>query len=582
VQSIRDKILFLLVTYIALIPAFTDAGASDDISPVGPSLQPQALSQVGIYQLRQLEPDLTGSAVKFAVICRSFTYIAGEPQNDYRPSIGHNCFDADRFVFYDQDKKSTGFSSHSTAICSILFGEDTDAFNPYLGQFYYQGVAPQAKADIYEFWYFLINNVFPNSPPDVDIIAAGFGSQFEDWWTRGVESLVEHCGLIVVAGIGNGSNANDPLLYPGAGANVIGVGVVNSVNTEDTATNLSHFSLAYPENSSFGPTADGRCKPDIVAPGNCLVASTSDSAEYEMTGSWSSFSTPVVAGVVGLLIQKAKEEPNLNLALSKEGGDCVIKAILMNSANKLPYWHKGRMKSDDDNFVPLDYIQGAGMLNAIGAYKHLVAGRNEPGIIPLTGWDNNFLNKNQSTGNIYKITVEEPAGKLIAATVVWNRHYSRVYPFESLPAKDRNLRLELWAIDPSDSSRDCLLDYSDSEIDNVEHIYCKLVPDYTNYEIVVSYSEAGEQVISNQQQRYGVAWDVCQVEEDDSIFWHDLNADGIVNELDYAVFLDNWIAGIRTAESYLIGDVNTDGTIDVNDLKILLDHNDHQADWYTK
>ncbi|GAI04430.1 unnamed protein product, partial [marine sediment metagenome] len=211
-----------------------------------------------------------------------------------RPSTEHNCLAEKQFSFNDQAELLAGISPHSTAICSILFGKDPNAFNPQLGQFYYQGAAPEAKADIYEFWHFLINNVFPGTPPDADIITASIGNQFEDWWTRGIESLVERYGLIVVAGIGNGSNVHDPLLYPGAAANVIGVGVVDSVNTENLAANLAHFSLAYPEHSSFGPTADGRCKPDIVAGGNCLAADSNEPDRYGPTGSWSSFSTPVV------------------------------------------------------------------------------------------------------------------------------------------------------------------------------------------------------------------------------------------------------------------------------------------------
>ena len=63
-------------------------------------VQPQSLDYTGIYELRQLDPDLTGSGIKFAVICRSITYIDGEPQNDYRPNIEHDCFKAGQFTFY--------------------------------------------------------------------------------------------------------------------------------------------------------------------------------------------------------------------------------------------------------------------------------------------------------------------------------------------------------------------------------------------------------------------------------------------------------------------------------------------------
>jgi len=483
-------------------------------------------------------------------------------------------------LVFNQDKPLPAISPHSTAICSILFGDDPDASNPELGQFYYQGVVPQADADIYEFWHFLIDNVFHHLPPDADIVSASIGSPFEYWWTRGIESLVEHYGLIVVASIGNGLKANDPLLYPAAAANVIGVGVIDSVNTEDLATNLAHFSLAYPDHSSLGPTIDRRCKPDIVAPGNCLAANVNEPNGYEPTGDWSSFSTPIVAGTIGLLVQKAKQDPALSAALSPEGGNCVMKAILMNSATKLPYWHKGRLEKDDDHQVPLDYIQGAGMLNAVGAYKHLVAGRNKPGDASTTGWDLNELDEGENPQNVYRITFANPANKYITATVVWNRHYNREYPFEAIPEANADLRLELWAVDTENPNNAYLLDYSDSSVDNVEHIYCRADANYTNYEIVVSTSGIRDSNPTGTTHRYGLAWNVSDRQDSDSIFWYDLNADGIVNDSDFTILLTNLLNSTESPESYLLGDINADGAIDIKDVGILLNHKDTQADWY--
>ncbi|GAI43174.1 unnamed protein product, partial [marine sediment metagenome] len=251
-------------------------------------------------------------------------------------------------------------------------------------------------------------NVFTGSPPDADVIVAGFGSQSQDWWTRGIESMIEQSGLIFVAGIGNGYEVYDPPLYPAAGTNVIGVGVVDSVNSNDMAINLAHFSLAYPDHSSFGPTRDGRCKPDIIACGNCLAANINGPNNYEPTGNWSSFSTPTVAGTIGLLVQKAKQDPNVSSVISSHSGNCVIKAILMNSATKLPYWHKGRVDIDDDHQVPLDYIQGAGMLNAVSAYEHLIAGQAKADEVSGIGWDLNHLDKDKGPKNTYRISVTEP------------------------------------------------------------------------------------------------------------------------------------------------------------------------------
>ncbi len=430
-----EKVVGLLLTACALVllcagGAFAGAETSQS--------QPQGLDYCGLYALRQAQPGLTGAGVKFGVISRSFTYVDGEPQNDYRPNIEHNCFKAGQFEFNDGGQLAAGISPHSTAICSILFGSDSNAHNRNLGQFSYQGAVPEAQAQVYEFWHFLINNVFPGTAPEADILTASIGNQFEEWWTRGIESLAEHHGLIVVAGIGNGSDAYDPALYPGAGANVIGVGVVDSVDMNDLATRLEQFGRAQPEHSSFGPTADGRCKPDIVAPGNCLAADFNEPNNYEPTGSWSSFSTPIVAGTIGLLVQKAKEDPNLAPAVSADGGNCVMKAIVLNSATKLPFWHKGQLGKSDDHTAPLDFVQGAGMLNATGAYEQLVAGQNGPGNCGPVGWDLNLLKENE---NVYKITVEPSADKVITATVVWNRHYDDVYPFEAQAEKDADLRL---------------------------------------------------------------------------------------------------------------------------------------------
>ena len=577
--NISNKTFVLgLITCIAALYSVTSSTARAQSNTK--SLQPLGLEYAGIYPLKRIEPNLTGEGVKFAVICRSITYLDDEPQNDYRPDIEHNCFSTSRIFLHDKGQPPAGISPHSTAICSILFGEDPNAFYPEIGQLQYQGIVPKAQADIYEFWHFLTNNIFEHMPPEADVITIDNGMQFEDWWTNGIESLAEHYGLTIVAAIGNGLDAHDPVLYPGAGANIIGVGVIDSVDTKDLETNLEHFALAYPEHSTFGPTIDNRCKPDIVAPGNLLAAVDNRNDGYEPTGNWSSFSTQTVAGTIGLLIQKAKQDPNLSTAISPEAGNNVIKAILLNSAIKLPFWHKGQLQTDDDHTAPLDYIQGAGMLNAIGAYNHLIAGPNEPGDVLTTGWDLNQLYSSSIQENIYILNITEPAEKLITATVVWNKHFDRTYPFEPAPEKDSNLRLEIWAVDPNNPDNDYLLDYSDSEVDNIEHIHVPADPNYSIYEIILSMKESDDPREIAVIQRYGLAWNVSDKQNNDSIFWYDLNADGIVGEADYAILLNNIFNSTKSPETYLLGDINSDGAIDIEDFNKLIEHYDRKAAWY--
>jgi hypothetical protein len=558
-----------LITAIIALLVMPDMAPADIFAAA--SIQPEGLNHAGIYALRQLDPNLTGKGVKFAVVCRSITYIDGKPQNDYQPAISHDCFKNTQFSFHDLQHLSAGVSPHSTAICSLLFGRDPNAYNDQIGNFSYEGAVPDASAEVYEFWSFLVNNVFPASAPDVNVLTADIGYQFDDWWTRGIESMVERTGITAVVGIGNGLNAADPVLYPAAGDNVIGVGVVQSVNSADVAVGLSQFSLVYPEYSSKGPTTDGRCKPDIVAPGNCLAALAYDNNLYEPTGAWSSFATPIVAGATGLLIQKASQTPDFWPALSRDGGNCVIKSLLLNSATKLPYWHKGKLTKDDDHNVPLDWLQGAGMVNALEADRQLSAGRHLPGDCPPTGWDLGKLDADGTADNVYKIKIDDPAGKMLTATVTWNRHFWPAYPFNYQPQNDARIRLECWAVDANNPQNSYLLDYSDSAKDFVEHLYCAADPNFTDYAIIISYSDR-EVNLPAVSSTYGLAWNIAQKPATDDLFWLDLNADGVFDSHDIKVLLDNLFADLEKSDNYLFGDINEDGRIDAVDLQVFLSH----------
>ncbi len=545
------------------------------------SLQPQALNYTGNYVLRELQPNLTGSGVNITLVSRSMSYVDGMPKNDYRFSMEHDCFRGKQVRFHDSGLMPAAASPHSTAVGAILIGEDPNSLYPPVGKFYYQGAAPEANLDVYEFWYFVTRNVFFANIENSDLLTLSIGNQFEDWWTRGIESLAEQQGLLVIAGIGNGSNVYDPVLFPAAGANVLGVGVVDSVNSEILEQKLAKFSLPHAEHSSSGPTADGRCKPDIVAPGNCLAADADSPCFYQVTGSWSSFSAPVTAGTVALLVQKAKDEPNLASAVSAEGGNCVFKAILMSSAKKLPYWHKGLPGKDDDHIAPLDYSQGAGLLDAVGAYEILVAAQLGPGDVGPAGWDNNLLDiENKASQHTYKIGLSEAKGKFITATLVWNKHYAELYPFESLPEKDSNLRLELWAFNADDANNARLLDYSDSAVDNVEHIHCPVDANYTDYELVISFSDANQQNQTDGVERYALAWRLSEEKQQKDILWYDLNADGIVNNVDLTILVNNFSKPLWSPDGYLLGDITMDGLIDSNDLQILAEQNLLKAEWY--
>jgi hypothetical protein len=126
-------------------------------------------------------------------------------------------------------------------------------------------------------------------------------------------------GIVVVNSMGNEGNNSQcitgTLTAPADGFHVISVGSVTSAGL------LSGF-------SSTGPTSDGRIKPDIVAQGSNVYTVTVDKSgnyikDYTASGSGTSFSCPMVAGISALILSA---HPELT-------PDSVISAI-RNTANR--------------------------------------------------------------------------------------------------------------------------------------------------------------------------------------------------------------------------------------------------------
>jgi hypothetical protein len=449
-----------------------------------------ALDIAGIDKVTAIDSNLTGSGISIGLVCRSDTYKDSFPQNDYRPDITHKCLASSKIKFYDDEFIAGGISNHSTQIASILVGSDSNAFEDSLGNFSYKSAVPDAQLNVYEFWYFVTEDVFSNQWPKDDVLTMSLGSSVESWWSRGIDAMAERYGVLVVAAIGNGTNAYDLPLYPAAGNNILAVGVVDSNNS------LAEFNVPDVNHSTAGPTFDGRCKPDIVAPGNCITAINSVNEPYKAGGDYSSFAAPVVAGVAGVLIQKAKSDPNLQIAASGFAGNCILKSILMTSAVKLPGWQKGTDDINDDSEYPLDFKQGAGMVDALSAYNLLVAGLQHDGDVNAAGWD---INISESSEKVYRFKTADNAG-IFSATLVWNRNYESSYPFSLNVNLWNDLKLTISKVNANGSVS--VIQTSDSPVDNVEHIYTHLEPNSV-YEMAVSESSNYK---SKDAAIYAVSW----------------------------------------------------------------------------
>lgn len=169
----------------------------------------------------------------------------------------------------------------------------------------------------------------------------------------------------------------------GCAKNVITVGAINSNDNSMTSF------------SSWGPTDDGRIKPDVVGPGcqsngdGGITSTLPGNAYGTMCGT--SMSTPVTAGVLALMFQQYDNMIGAGTPLAS-----TIKGILINSA---------------DNLGPdgPDFVFGHGKVNAVAAVKKIGAG--EP----------SYVEGEISTGtnHIYDLTVGGNVDKL-KVTLVWD------------------------------------------------------------------------------------------------------------------------------------------------------------------
>ncbi|WP_432662311.1 S8 family serine peptidase [Wukongibacter baidiensis] len=130
----------------------------------------------------------------------------------------------------------------------------------------------------------------------IDIISMSLGvpgsSDGTDATSLAVNKAVEN-GITVVVAAGNEGPTTYTIGAPAAASKAITVGNMIDVGEDG-------FGLAFL--SSRGPTADGRMKPDIGAPGTNITSPKTNSGDGYVTYSGTSMATPFTSGTIALML----------------------------------------------------------------------------------------------------------------------------------------------------------------------------------------------------------------------------------------------------------------------------------------
>jgi hypothetical protein len=154
---------------------------------------------------------------------------------------------------------------------------------------------------------------------------------------KGADMVVSK-GMIVVNSAGNeGSSSWYYIGSPADGDSVFSIGAV------DASGNYVSF-------SSHGPTSDGQMKPDVVAQGSGTTIISANTGNV-ITGSGTSFSSPVTAGMVTCLWQAHPNRRNTEIlqAIRQSG------SLAVNPNNEMGYGIPNYMTAHNLLLQPLNY-----------------------------------------------------------------------------------------------------------------------------------------------------------------------------------------------------------------------------------
>lgn len=247
-----------------------------------------------------------------------------------------------------------------------------------------------------------------------------------------------------------GSNGYDCIGIKGVAKNILTVGAVSEVSNYTGPGDVTMSSF-----SGWGPTDDGRIKPDVVAKGVSVYSSTGGSDTEYGTYSGTSMSSPNTAGTLALLQQYYQQTHNSEIMRA-----ATLKALVIHSADEA-----------GSNPGP-DYSFGWGLVNAERAAQIIekdIAINNSIDELVLTN------------GSTYTREVTVDGTEPLVVTIVWTDIPGTPAPYSLNPSDpmlvhDLDLKITKdgntyypWKLDRNNPASSAT-NNSTNDVDNVEKV----------------------------------------------------------------------------------------------------------------
>lgn len=461
------------------------------------------------------------------------------------PSLPTNHVDILGNLVYTTNSPSVAASAsypginHATAVASVMVSTNLTFPGVAPGASLYAAQAIGTADDIAQLYLLATQmnvQVINQSFSTRSNFAAGPTVLGTSVWERALDTFVATTGVLVVQTPGNDGPGNTH--QPAGAYNIL---VVGAASNSPPGTAVADFSPG-------GYLSNGRSSLDIIAPGTDVAMAQIGTNSYNAVGgtnvfnviagpltnhnnlySGTSFAAPLTAGTVARLLQAgATNFAGSPATVAAAQDPRTTKAILLNSATKLAYWQQGTGASALTGYLtgavtqvtqPLDANQGAGLLNANGAYLQLAAGRQGPtftnnnlaanGTVGLTGWD--FNSVKLSLTNVYRLTTQ--ASGTVALTLDWYRDVGPTVSGTNSVLGMANLNLNLYTSSDVLYTNVPLIAQSISGVDNVEHLWFTNLP-AAYYQVGVGYAGYNSQGGPTPTlEPYSVAWSFVAVPE---------------------------------------------------------------------